>query len=280
MSSDAGPLKPAAQPSPGYPLQDLCESPASKGWIAGFVEGFTAPVHGVRVLLRFPQLWRYAVLPLLMNLIITVVVGFVLVLLAGWLMVNGHAWLVEGQSGWLLWLGWLGEVVLTLLSVAVCVVAAVLLWHILSSVLCGYFYGLLAHELELKLGLDKSQLRDVSLTNQTLDALLDIGLLVAVNLLLLGFHLIPLAGSLVALAAGVGFTSFVLGVDYVGFSLSLRGTRRWRQYRTGRKHLPQCIGLGLAVLLMELIPIAGAALLITAAAGGVVLHRRLERQNA
>jgi len=263
-------------PAVANPLHHLCDRPAAAGWFAGFVEGFTAPLLGFRALMQFPSLWRYAIAPLLMNLLITAIVGGVLLLLAGWLAVNGHSWLVSGQDGWFYWLGWVGEILLTLFAMAVCVVAAVLLWHILSSALCGYFYGLLARELELKSGVDERVLREVSLYHQIADAVLDITLLIVVNVLLLSLHLLPLLGSILAAVGGIGFTSFVLGVDYVGFALSLRGTRRWRQYRTGRRHMPQCIGLGLAVLLMELVPIAGAALLITAAAGGVVLHRRLE----
>ncbi len=262
-----------------YPLRSLCERPAASGWIGGFLEGFTTPALGVRALWRFPHLWRYAVMPVLVNLLITAVVAVLLVVLVGWVAVNGHSWFVAGQDGWYVWLGWLGEILLTALAIVLCVAAAVLLWHVLSSALCGYFYGQLAHELELKLGMDEAELRDISLWHQLLDALLDLALLVGVNLLLLGFNVVPLVGNTVALVGGVGFTSFVFGVDYIGFSLSLRGVRRWSQYAAGRRHTPQCIGLGVAVLLMELIPFAGAALIITAAAGGVILHRRLEHAS-
>ena len=116
--------------------------------VGRFTEGFTAPIQGLKFLNQRRHLWRLAVLPILFNLLITGLIIVVLIAIIGWFASVVHPWLTDGVSGgwWVLVL--VGEVLAVLMLLAICGVAAVVIWKVLGGVLCGYFYGKLAEEVE------------------------------------------------------------------------------------------------------------------------------------
>ena len=60
------------------------------------------------------------------------------------------------------------------LLVIACGGLAVVSWMFLNGVLCGHFYGRLAAQVEMQLGLAASDLRDLSLTYQAVDVVRDV----------------------------------------------------------------------------------------------------------
>ncbi len=102
----------------------------------------------------------------------------------------------------------------------------------------------------------------------------------AINGGLLLLNIVPIVGSIVAICGGMYFQWFILGLDYLDFPMSLRGIRREQKRAFAKHHRWHTLGLGAAVFLLILIPAIGAIFLTTAAAGAVLLHRRLSSLDA
>src|SRR5688500_5166498 len=120
--------------------------PPAETALGRFGQGFAAPWHGARFLCRHPGLWRYAILPIVLNLAIT---GLVLVLLfagAAAFANHLHPRFPEG------WLGVALEVAAVVALLAAALGAAALVWVVLQGLLTGYFSTRLARAVEHKLG--------------------------------------------------------------------------------------------------------------------------------
>jgi len=260
---------------PPYSHEQFISSPPAEGRMARFLEGASAPFHGLRFLNRHPELWRYAILPTVLNLIITALAFTVLILAAIWLITEFHPQVTQGTTGTWWWLVVAAEIIAGILLLLVCAIVTVLTWKLLGGILCGYFYGLLAEQVERELGVGDGELRSISLLYEICDTLLNLTLLVVVNICILLLNVVPLVGGVLALLCSGYFTWYILGLDYLSFPLALRGDRRGTQFAFGHRHRMHTIGLGAVVFGLEFIPIAGAVLLTTAAVGSVLLHRRI-----
>jgi CysZ protein len=237
--------------------------------LPAFREGLLAPWEGFRFMNRNPRLWQFGILPVFLNLLITVLV------LA--LLISGGVWYAQTMHPRFAASWWQrGLEVLVILALFVGIVAiALAVWLLLQSILCGYFYGKLARQVELQLGMRPEDMKEVSFAREVLDGIRDVTVLLAVNAALLLLHIIPVVGSVVAVAGSLYFDSWVLGLDYFEYPLGLRGKTRREMRQFCKAHRPQTLGLGAAVLLLALLPVISAVFLTTAATGAVLLHRRL-----
>src|SRR5947209_5274342 len=113
---------------------------------SALLQGILVPWRGFLYLLRHPTLWRYGVIPLLLNLFITSVVAVLFLAGVTMLLIWLHPLFPDG------WMGTVFEILsgvgLTLVSLAL----ALGVWKFLEGVLCGWFYSRLARNMELKLG--------------------------------------------------------------------------------------------------------------------------------
>jgi CysZ protein len=241
---------------------------------SAFLQGVLVPWRGFLFLMRRPTLWRYGVIPLVLNLFITTFVAVSFLGGVAALLVWLHPYYPDG------WLGVVLEVVsgagLLLASLAV----ALGVWKFLEGVLCGWFYYRLARNIERKLGLAPEELADVPWGKQIVDTGAEVATLLAINLGFLALHLIPVLGSIVGTAGGLYFDCWLLGKDYLSYPLDLRGRRRAEKVAFAKRHRGQTLGLGAAVLLFNFVPLLGPVLLTTAVAGSVLLHRELEKAPA
>jgi uncharacterized protein involved in cysteine biosynthesis len=236
---------------------------------AAFREGFLSPWEGFRFMNRNPRLWRFGVLPVLFNLLITAFVLVMLIVAGVWYARELHP---RFAGSW--WMR--GVEVLAILGIlAVVVGLALAAWLLLQSILCGYFYAKLARQVELQLGLPPGEIKEVSLGREIADGVRDVAALIGVNGGLLLLHVVPLIGSIVATVGSLYFDCWLLGLDYFEYPLALRGKTRKEMRQFAKVHRPQTLGLGAAVLLMALVPVISAIFLTTAATGAVLLHRRL-----
>jgi CysZ protein len=239
-----------------------------------FSEGFAAAWHGWRFLQKTPALWGLAVVPTLLAVLVSAIVfGLLLAASAGgW---AGLHWLFAGgRSGWDWYAATAGAVVLALLFALVLALAALVLWKLLTTIICGYWFGRLAERAEQILGVVPGEIAPVSVGAEALGLVLSLSVLVAgsVALLLVGF--VPVVGPLISLFGGIAFTSWMMGLDYLGFPLALRGYPRWRQYPLAWPFLGHVLGLGTFVSICELVPIVGALPLTMAVLGAVLLARK------
>jgi len=237
--------------------------------VLGLAAGAAAPLEGLRYLSAHPRLWRYAVAPILLNLVITLLV--VAALIWGGLTAVEY---VQQQFA----PGWAGQVARAVSLVLLLVVIAgmaVGAWLLLGGILCGHFYGRLAMQVERALGTPEEQLTELSIYYQTVDVLRDFAALAVVNLGCLVLALVPVIGTVVGGAIALYFDCMIFGVEYLDFPLALRGWRRAEKWRFARQHRFHTLGLGGTVLVLNFLPILGSIFLAGAAVGGVLLYHRL-----
>jgi len=220
-------------------------------------------------------LWRYAITPILMNMVITGLVIAAFISVGAALASYVHPWFAGG-TGWSGW-AWIGlEIVVWLLVGAATIFATILLWRILTGVFCGYAYGKLAEEVERELGIPADQLQSIPFSAELVDTLLGVGVLLGANGVFLSFNLLPMIGSLLGAACSVWFNVFMLGADHFSYPLALRGQRRIRQYGFCRRNHSATMGIGSVVLGCQFLPIIGAFPVTASVIGCVLLHRRIE----
>jgi len=259
----------STRPASGKAWRAYLEAPSAASRRAAFWEGFAAPRYGLAYLRDNPQLWSYAIIPILLNVFITIV-AFVLLLVA----VGGFIYYLHPQfpTGWL---GLLLETLSALALLLLAVLATFVLWFLLQGILGGYFYGKLARQVELRLGTPEELLTELPMYREALDTFRDVTSLILVNASLLLLHVVPVVGSIVSIAATAYFDCLLFGREYLAYPLSLRGQTRRQRNQFARQFRGQTIGLGAVVLLMTFVPILGSIVLTTAVVGAVLLHRRL-----
>jgi len=266
QAEDTG--QPAADCVDTEPVFDLDRPPAASLWGA-LREGFAAPGNGFRYLCANRRLWRHAIAPIVMNIVLSTIALLVFIALAIWAGTHIHAMFPEGW-GWMLL-----EILCGLMLLLVALAATFAMWLLLQEILCGHYYEKLAREVELQLGVEADELGDVSLRRQIADTAADLATLAAVNVGLLLLNVIPVLGTLAAIAGGLYFNCFAFGTEYLSFPLQLRRYDRKRCRKFARDFRGQTLGLGAVVLVLGLVPVVGAIVLATAVVGAVLLHRRL-----
>ena len=242
----------------------------------GFITGFTTPWAGLMHMNRHPALWRDAILPMLLNLVLTTLflVGLVVAAVHSFNAIYG--WL-DGlfPEGWWVILEVLAGIVLGLAVAVVVLGLAIAGWLVFQGILCGYFYSELARKVEIQLGLKPEQMREVPLRYQVVDALLDLGTLTLVAVGCLALNIIPVVGPVAAVVLGIYFDCFVFGMDYLDYPQALRARNRKVQRQFARRHRASTLGLGSSVMIITFIPIVNSVFLTTAAVGAVLLYRQL-----
>lgn len=235
----------------------------------------SAPWRGWRFIVGNRSLWPHVVLPVLINIVLTLLTFAALVLLAVWFAYHAHPWFHESwRAGW--GLGYVMEILFAIVLLIGAAAGAMVAWMIIAGALCGVFYARLAREVEVLLGTPREQLRDVSMAADVTDTLVEVAALLGWNLLWLLIGIIPCVCAPVAIV-GSGYTNgFLFGSQYVGMPLAIRGQRRKARLVYCRQQRMTTLGMGSCVFLCQLVPILGAVLLAGAVAGAVMLHRQLE----
>ena len=242
---------------------------APRGFFAEFYAGFAAPWRGLAYLNKHPALWRYGILPVLLNILVTLLV------------LVGAVWgaIAFGQAIHDRFansiLGWTGEVLSILGLVAATAGLTVVGWLIFGALLTDQFNSVLARRVELSLGTPAAELRELPVLRQIFDALWTALVLLVINAGLLLLNCLPVIGAMIAIPLAIVVDGYVFGRDYLDYPLSLRGWPRPRKHQFARQRWPATVGLGVVVLLANFVPILGGVLLTTAVVGAVLLYRDL-----
>lgn len=235
----------------------------------GFAYGFRASIDGFFFVCRHPSLWVYGIWPVILNILIAIAVWLGAFFLGQWLLDWASGWLGDGlwgQIGW--WMCFVGVLLLTL-------GAGFISYLVLMSVFCGFSFSKLARKVELFLGASEDELVEVSTVAGVVDALRASLKLVVVNVLLLGLHIVPGIGSLAAVSLGLYVDAFILGSEFLGIPLELRGKRWLERQEFAKTWRGATLGIGAVVTGLMLIPVVGAVFQTTAVVGAVLVHRRL-----
>ncbi len=248
----------------------LLALPSRRG-MAGFLEGMRVPWDGYSYMRAHRRLWRFGWLPLLLNAVLTSL-AFAAFAYGGWALYGwAAAQLVQA---------WWADVLRVVLGIGVgaLVIGAGLATALtLSVIFCSFFYVALAREVEKQLGVADGELHDVPFWRDLRDNLRGLFEILVGNLVLLGFNFIPVAGPALAGFGSWYFNSFQLGAEFMEYPWSVRGRERRERRAFAREFRMQTLGLGTVVLVFNLIPFLGGAVLTTAVTGSVFLRRRLNR---
>lgn len=264
--------------SQSHSIEWLARAPATNA-ADRFWEGISAPWHGWRLLRQQPRLWALAALPTLLNLLISLLVAVAVIGGGYWLVTTLHDSFASQFSGWGWYAALAGEVLLVLAIAPLVLILAIVLWKILTTIFCGYFFSRLALEVERLIGMDEQELAPVSFAAEAGGLVFSLLVLVAGSTVLIALVFIPVVGGFLSFIFGTLFTCWIMGLDYLGYPLALRGLPRWRQYPFGVANRARVVGLGLFVSTCELIPILGAIPLTSAVIGAVLLHRKCKTQE-
>jgi CysZ protein len=245
-----------------------------RSFVIELYSGLAAPWRGLAYLNRHPALWRYGILPLVLNILVTmlVLVGAV------WGAIEFGKYIDDRFANSIL--GWTGEIISILGLVAATVGLTVVGWLIFGALLTDQFNSVLARRVELSIGTPVNELRELPVLRQMFDALWTALVLLLINAGLLLLNCLPVIGSMIAIPLAVVIDGYVFGRDYLDYPLSLRGWPRPRKQQLARRHWPATVGLGMMVLLANLVPILGGILLTTAVVGAVLMYRDLDPVKA
>ncbi len=265
---------------------------APGAWSRELVRGALYMPRGLFRLLRSPSLWKYAVVPLILNIIVVVLSFLLADRLAEWLVGKTgagalRAWEDAGGLWWVLsyvvWaLGWVASklvwVVLPLISTWLIVAFP---FGIIYKLLFMPFMELMTESTErLVLGFDEDQPFDFArIYSNLVVAILDAILLTLTQgllyLLLLPINLLPFLGSLLWFALP---PAVFAGMDYSDINLVRRRYTLREKVRLWRTHEWRFLGYGLSFFFLITLPLVNVVVIPCAAVGGALLYLELDRK--
>jgi CysZ protein len=221
--------------------------------IEPFVAGLTYPARALGVLLRTPRLWRYVLIPILVNIVVgaTLYAGL---LFAGLRAIDSF---VTGLPEWAALLSLLLRV---LLIVGLLITTGFVLVRF-GVVFGSPWYTQLSGQLELL----RTGQPAPEVSSGLAMALRDIGralkfelkkllLVVTIGLLLLLLNLIPVAGQVLATAGGVVLGATIVCLDFFDYPLERRQLGFRAKLGMIRRSLPASAGFGLVCLALVSVP--------------------------
>ena len=179
-----------------------------------FAQGFRAPWEGFCYMRRNPGLWRYAIIPMALTLLLTLITLGVLVAAAAWFVTVVSPSFPEG------WYWLILEIACGIVVLVLALLAAMVAYLLLNAIVCEYYRGKLAEIVEQQLGLRPEDIHEMRLMYHVVDAVRDVGFLAAANVALLLLHVIPVAGSIAAVAGSLYFECITFGADYLDYPVA------------------------------------------------------------
>jgi CysZ protein len=247
------------------------DTPPRRSSPLGFLAGLRAPLEGFSFLIRRPALWPYAIFPILINIALTLLLLVGLGYAAYSFLQYMHTWPTFAAGWW----GRTQEFFAAILVIAITLSVIAGSYILIGGILTAWFNERLAKQVELAIGTPLSELHDLPFKYQVIDALINFSKVALTACVCFLLSIIPVVGIVLGGAISFYVDCFIFGYDYLDYPLALRGIRRKEKRAFARKHRPETLGLGATVLLMNFLPLVGPIFLTTAAAGAVLLHKRL-----
>jgi uncharacterized protein involved in cysteine biosynthesis len=246
----------------------LCGAVPSKRRVAGFGDGFSSVLRGLTFLARTPRTKRYAAVPIALTL-----TAFAIAFWALW-NATEPVRRVSYSAEWMP--AWMQAVLTFFLGAIVFLVFCVVLWAgaaILTTAVAAPFLDVLVGRVdEVKFGKERTAggtwMEDSAFT--VVQSLLTLGFLLPLNAAAFIAAWIPPLGPPVAfflLSTAAGFGAF----DFAA------SRRRWtfgQKLRVASANFPALLGIGIALVLLTLVPCVGwmVAIPAAAAAGGLAVY--------
>ena len=245
------------------------------GIVGRFIRGLLAPLRGARFLLGHPRLWKFAALPIAIN----VVIVSILLFLSFHFLLPWIDTLVPQGPQWY-WVLLTGVVQILVITVLFFVVA--LIFYLLSGIICIPFNEMLSLMTEeiltgrrrdeaFSLRLLKADLV-MAVANEIRRSFLFLVLLCGV----LVISLIPVLGKLVAPPLGFLVTALFLAYDNLDYPLARRRLPFIKKRRFIFRHFAVCMGFGISTFFFVLIPFVNSLFIPLIVVGGTLLFREIE----
>jgi len=191
----------------GQKTEEWAHVPAATSVKNGFMEGLLAPWNGFRYMCKHASLFWYAIIPFLLNLVITV---FLLILLVPRGMKLFSSLRNSWESGW----GWfVTNLIIGIFVTTIVLGIVVISWVLVQGILCDHFYAKIAEKVERQLGLPESEIEEVSFGYQIYDGVMDSGWLFLVNTACFLVQIIPGIGTVLGVCGGLYNNCMTLGGD-------------------------------------------------------------------
>ncbi len=234
-----------------------------------FLRGLTAPLRAAGLLARAPQLWRYVLVPIVVNLLVGATL-YAALLLAGFRAIDGTLAALPA------WAAVFAALLRALLVVLLLIATGFVLVRF-GVVLGSPWYARLSDQLEqLRLGHVPeagvglpAALRDLG--RALAFELKKLLLVLAVALLLLLLNAVPVAGQLIATAGSIALGATVACLDFLDYPLERRRLGFRAKLGVIRRHLPATAGFGLAALALVSIPLLNLLAIPICVAAGTLL---------
>ncbi len=248
-----------------------------------FVRGFTAPLRGMQLLLSTPGVKRYALLPLIANIILySIVLVLVIVLLANWDPQVGE-WTFWGHvGGWMAaTINWMLAVLKWLVTIPAFFVISYFTFTMMGMTVAAPFNDMLSERVERALCETKEEQRiPLRVTGKLmvlsiLDALRILGMQIVFMLLAVPLLFIPIIGFLPMLLVIAYFT----GLGFFDVSMARNSLRARHKKPITAERRSELLGLGLCMELLFMIPFAGIVLLPLGVAGATILYCEIDWQG-
>jgi CysZ protein len=233
----------------------------------GLVTGATYPLRAIALLLKKPGLWRYLIIPILVNLVLGALL-YGSSLYWGWQGVEALTTqlsqnldqLIADLPDWLsfleyiiLFIGWLLR---TLLTIALLVLIGFVLLQF-GSVIGSPWYGKLSEEVE-RLRLGEVTVIDVGIFKDIARALLfelkKLLLALAVGTILFLIGLVPGIGSVITTVGGITLTATLSCLDFFDSTLERRRLSFREKLKTIYQNLPASGSFSLFCLVLISVP--------------------------
>lgn len=258
-------------------------------WTWEVVRGATYLPRGAFRLLRTPSLWKWAVVPLIVNILAIVLSVWLAYLIAGWLESKTGAnalktWEDAGGLWWALsfvvWaLGWVAAKLVFLIVplISAWLIVAVPIVKLLSMP----FMELMTESTDRAvLGFHEDQPFDfakvyANLVVAILDAILLTFTQILLYLVLLPINLLPFLGSVLWVAIP---PAVFAGMDYTDIDLVRRKYTLREKIRLWRAHEWRFLGFGLSIFFLVTLPFVNFVTIPCAAVGGALLYLELDRK--
>ncbi len=230
------------------------------------LRGAGCPFRAIRLLVCQPALWRYVAIPVGLNLLVGMAL-YTTLLLAGFHLIGV---LAEG------WPAWIAGLLRALLVITLFVALGYVLVRF-GVVLGAPFYNRLSELLEERLRGTVPESPPLTLTGIVRDLgravsfeLKKLLLVLAIGLPVLLLHLIPGAGSALALLGGLALGATVACLDFFDPPLERRGLSFRDKLGFIRRHLPASAGFGLVCLGLVSLPLLNLLTVPVCVAAGTI----------
>ena len=248
---------------------------------AWFFEGMKAPIHGIRLLTKHGNLIWYFVIPIIVQVIVSLALIGLLYLvgshLVGWVdwlfdWANGAEATSKDESGRLQGFAkfsvWIGLLVAFGLSFFV-------IWRLTGGIVTGYFGGLLTDKAIQSAGLQFDERRHTSMVGELANGAFHAGLLAIPQPLFGAIAMLPIIGPPISIFSNSCYAIFVTGYGELRDPLEKMGLSRAQAAQLCIQCRAATAGLGIVKLLSEPLPLVGGVVQASESLGRISLALRM-----